>query len=151
MALRLEYNAPMTFPRTVPGLKALTILVGAYGVIWIALEGNLARVTLLAIGVTLVAVGNVLTRFLGGRTMPLLLGLAVAAALGALSGFTSAMLTLLLMVVKTGLHAHGPEFTPEQINWVLAQLPWWTTAGLLAGVGMGLVRAAISRQESTDR
>src|SRR5690606_31732638 len=115
--------------------------VGAYAVIWIALEGNLTRVALLAVGLTLVALGHVLKRFLSGRSMPLLPGLAVTAALGALTGFTSAMLTLLLMAVKTGLHAHGPEFAPEQINWVLAQLPWWTTAGLLAGVGVGLVAA----------
>ncbi len=131
----------MTFPRTVTGLKALTIVVGAYSVIWIALEGNLTRVTLLAIGWTLVALGHVLKRFLSGRTMPLLPGLAVTAALGALSGFTAAMLTLVLMAVKTGLHAHGPEFTPDQIDWVLSQLPWWTTAGLLAGLGVGLVAA----------
>jgi hypothetical protein len=43
------------------------------------------------------------------------------------------------MAVKTGLHAHGPEFTPAEINWVLQQTPIWTAAGLLAGLGLGQI------------
>jgi hypothetical protein len=59
------------------------------------------------------------------------------AVTGLLFGLGSSLLTLVLMAVKTGLHAHGPEFTPNEINWILQQVPLWSAAGLLAGLGLG--------------
>jgi hypothetical protein len=50
------------------------------------------------------------------------------------------------MAVKTGLHAHGPEFSPSQIAWVMGQVPWWTSAGLLAGVGLAMIVTVISQK-----
>ncbi|HSM54623.1 MAG TPA: hypothetical protein VK879_00580 [Candidatus Sulfomarinibacteraceae bacterium] len=133
-------------PQRIPGLRFLTILVAAYAVVWIALEGMLWRVALLGTGTALVGAGVVAQRWLGGRTFALPAWLALSGALGTLVGFSSTVLTLLFMAMKTGLHAHGPEFSSQQIDWVFSQLPWWTTAGLLAGVGIGLVAAAAGKR-----
>ena len=68
----------------------------------------------------------------------------VTAVFGALLGLGSALFTLLFMAVKTGLHAHGPEFTAEEVNWVVQQIPLWTVVGLLGGLGLGLLLKAVA-------
>lgn len=123
----------------------MTILVSAYAVIWIALEGNLARVTLLGWALTVVAFGHLFQRWIGGRTASVPSWLALCAALGALAGFCSGAATLVFMALKTGLHAHGPEFAASEIEWVAAQIPWWTSAGLLAGLGLGALYVVMRR------
>jgi hypothetical protein len=50
-----------------------------------------------------------------------------------------ALMTLMLMALKTGLHAHGPEYPTDQIFWVWRQLPLWAGVGALAGLGLGLL------------
>ena len=135
----------MKLPEHLPGLRWATIVVAIYGVIWIALEGDLLRVTLLGCAVALLLAGTLFERWLAGRIISLGSWIALCGALGTISGFSAAVLTLIFMAVKTGLHAHGPEFTPAQIEWVLDQMPWWTTAGLLAGVGLGSIYAVARR------
>lgn len=136
----------MELPERLPGLKGLTILFAVYTVVWIVLEGSLVRAALLGSSASLLAWIYLLQRWLGGRSLRLPLWLALSAALGILIGFSSSLLTLLAMALKTGLHAHGPEFTAQQIDWVVAQMPWWTTAGLLAGLGLGLIATAGSKR-----
>ena len=87
-------------------------------------------------------------RFMGGRSLSVWRGLVGTAVVGLLVGFSSGVLILLFMVVKTGLHAHGPEFTPSEINWVIQQLPLWSLIGLLAGLGVGFLMAATADQAS---
>ncbi len=66
---------------------------------------------------------------------------------GLLFGLGSVFLTLFFMAMKTGLHAHGPEFTSFEINWVLQQAPIWAAAGVVAGLGLGLLMKAIYKPE----
>jgi len=132
-----------------PGLKLATILLAAYAAVWIALEGNVVRVTALGWATALVGLGFVYERQLAGRRVSPVLWVALAAALGVITGFSSAVLTLLFMALKSGLHAHGPEFNPAQINWVVRQIPWWTSAGLLAGLGVAMI--AVVMQGTRDR
>lgn len=139
------YNGDMETPDRVPVLKWATILVAAYGAIWIALEGNLVRVTVLGCAVALLLVGALFRRWVAGRRFAIGLWVVVCAALGTLAGFSSAILTLIFMALKTGLHAHGPEFDALQIGWVVQQIPWWTSAGLLAGLGLGLIYAVVTQ------
>jgi NhaP-type Na+/H+ or K+/H+ antiporter len=53
----------------------------------------------------------------------------------------SSLLTLVFMAIKTGLHAHGPEFTLQEIQWVSQQTPLWAAVGLLIGLGLGMLTA----------
>lgn len=136
----------MQLPERVPGLRFATVLVAAYAVVWIALEGDLVRVTVLGSAMSLLLLGAVFQRWLAGRRLSRLVWLALCAALGAILGFNSGMFTLLFMALKTGLHAHGPEFSPAQIEWLLGQLPWWTSAGLLAGTGIAVILLVTRRE-----
>lgn len=129
----------MLFPKTLPALKWFTLLLGVYFVIWIPLEGNLAQAVLMGVWVALLTAARLAQRWLGGRTLGRGRWLLAAALFGLYLGLGSAIFTLLAMTVKTGLHAHGPEFTRAEINWVLEQLPYWTAAGLLAGLGLSLI------------
>ena len=141
----------MQVPERIPGLKAATILLGLYAAVWISLEGALSQVVVMGAAVTAVAAGHLLQKYLGGRRLPVGRWLAVTAAVGLSIGLGSGVLTLVFMAVKTGLHAHGPEFTPAEIAWVLHQIPLWTLAGLLAGLGLGFLSAAASESVNSDQ
>jgi len=137
----------MQVPERIPGLKAATILLGLYAAVWISLEGALSQVVVMGAGVAAVAAGHLLQKYLGGRRLPVSRWLVVMAATGLSTGLSSSVLTLIFMAVKTGLHAHGPEFTPAEIAWVLNQIPLWTIAGLLAGLGLGSLSASVSSKQ----
>lgn len=140
------YNPAMHIPPSLPGLKLLTIILFLYGMIWIALEGALGRVLPLAVLATLVGIGRLWQRFLAGQTLTRPRWLLLVASSGLAAGLGSGLLSLLFMALKTGLHAHGPEFTAEQIAWVVGRIPYWTLGGLLAGLGIGLL--FIARQST---
>jgi hypothetical protein len=137
---------PMQLPDNFRGLKWATILVGLYAAVWIALEGSLGRVVALAFGITLLIAGHIGQRIFGGRTFSLVGWLFVAGLSGLFTGLGVGLLTLVLMGLKSGLHAHGPEFRPEQIEWVLSRIPLWSAAGLLVGLGLGLLSAEWQKQ-----
>lgn len=141
--LLCDYNALVQMPNRFPGLKGATIIVAIYGAAWIALEGHLVRVVALAVGVTLVVLGHMVQRYAGGRDLSLRQWLALAAGMGTAAGVGSSVLALLFMALKTGLHAHGPEFTLVEINWVRARIAGWAIGGLFAGLGLGLVFAGL--------
>ncbi|MDX1687790.1 MAG: hypothetical protein R3248_07385 [Candidatus Promineifilaceae bacterium] len=134
----------MRIPSRLPGLKAATILLAIYAVAWIALEGHLLRVVGLAVGLTLVALGHGVQRYVGGRRLSLRAWLALAAGCGLAAGAGSGVLTLLFMALKTGLHAHGPEFAAAEIHWVASRLVGWAAGGLLAGLGIALLLAGLT-------
>jgi hypothetical protein len=127
-------------------MKWFTILWGLYMVVWAALEGGLRTTVFAAIWTAILIIGYLFNRFLAGRTLSTGSWLLVSAVLGALIGMGSGLLTLVLMAIKTGLHAHGPEYSAAELNWALQQLPLWTLAGLLAGLGLGLLLKAVLTQ-----
>lgn len=128
----------MSFPAKVPGLKGATAVYALYVFLWIALEGSLAGVIVMGLGTTAVLLAYAAQFLLADRDFSRRQWWGITAVGGLLFGLGSALLTLLFMAVKTGLHAHGPEFTPPEITWMLNQIPWWAAAGLLAGLAFGL-------------
>ena len=135
------YNGEVHIPGRLPALRLLTILLLLYSAVWIALEGSLLRVSLLAGLLALVLLGRLWQRFAAGHTLRLAAWLALCGGSGLLWGAGSAVLALLLMAVKTGLHAHGPEFSVAEINWMVDQMPVWGGLGLVVGLGLGLLAA----------
>ncbi|MBK6712462.1 MAG: hypothetical protein IPG51_19355 [Chloroflexi bacterium] len=104
----------MGFPEKRPYLKWLTAVYILYALVWISLEGSLAGVVIMGTGTTAVSLAYLAQRYLGGRSWSLRAWLGRTAVLGLLFGLGSGVLTLVFMAVKTGLHAHGPEFTPNK-------------------------------------
>lgn len=141
----------MKIPPKIPGLRIAALPVALYAVIWITLEGDLGRLLLLAAGLSLVGGGFIVQRFLGGRTLSGGRWLLVSAGTGFLLVLSTGLLATLLMALKTGLHAHGPEFSAEQFDWLLGQLPIWAVAGALAGLGLGLLAQNLEQGEHLDR
>ena len=123
----------------------MVIIWTAVAVVWAILEGNLAWTVLLGTLTSLIIVIMIVKRYLTGRNLSLIVGLATMSVMGLLFGLGSALLTLLLMAIKTGLHAHGPEFSALELQWVLQQIPLWAVAGLIAGLGLGIIILALAR------
>ena len=135
----------MKIPRSIPYFKLAVAAAGLYAVIWMILEGDIRRDILLAACSLTFGGAAAVTRRWGGRTLPAGRGVLLAAAVGLCGGVGIALLTLFLMALKTGLHAHGPEYTTAEIMWVWRQLPVWGGAGALGGLGLGLLLVARSR------
>lgn len=131
----------------IPFLRGLMVVWVGYGLVWIVLEGGLWSVVLMGVLSTAVSILQFWQKRLAGQFVAkwkFLLGTAVS---GLALGMGSAALTLIFMAVKTGLHAHGPEFSQAEIEWVLAQIPLWAVAGLLLGLGVGLLLVGSSVTE----
>jgi hypothetical protein len=131
----------VSFPTNIPGLKWITAVYALYVFIWISLEGTLVGVMLIGVSTTAVLLIYLVRHILAGKLFSLKQWLGITAVLGHLFGLGSGVLTLLFMIVKTGLHAHGPEFTPPEVNWIMQQTLWWSIVGLLAGLGLGMISA----------
>lgn len=96
-------------------------------------------VILMGVGTTAVSLTYLAQHFLGSHTFSVKQWWGITAVIGLLFGFSSSVFTLFFIAVKTGLHAHGPESTLPAITWLLQQIPLWTTVGLLAGLGLGML------------
>jgi hypothetical protein len=126
----------MQLPDKIPGLRLLTVILAGYFVLWISLEGDLAQTVILAVGSCVLAAAHLIQRYGRGRVLSRWSWLTGMTLTGLLVGFSTVFATLAYMVVKTGLHAHGPEFTPTEIVWVWSQLPLWTIIGTLTSLGL---------------
>lgn len=68
-------------------------------------------------------------------------GLLVLAMIGAIVGLGTAFAAGLLMLVKTGWHAHiFPDYPLGMILDTLRRAPAWAAAGGLFGLGVGFLR-----------
>jgi hypothetical protein len=66
--------------------------------------------------------------------------------IGSLAGLAVSPVAMILMALKTGIHAHEtPDFTPLQMARVVELTPFWASAGLLVGLGVGIFRQIRSR------
>lgn len=137
----------MQVPKTLPGLKWFTIVAAIFGVIWISLEGGLWQVILMATLVVLASAGFIFQRFFGGHQLSRSSWLMVTTLFGLVMGICLPIFTLVFMAVKTGLHGHGPEFSPAEIEWVIRQTPIWAITGLLAGLGIGVLLIGITQNK----
>ncbi len=133
----------MSVPIRIPGLRGATLLLGVLLLAWVAPEGRLWLETGLGALTTAVLLAHLFQHFLGGRVLSVGAWVGVTAVFGLLFGLGSALFTLFLMAAKTGLHGHGPEFTPAEINWAWNQIPLWSLAGLLGGLGLGMIAVTI--------
>ena len=126
-----------------PILLTFLIIMG-----WMPFEGILTLVV--TVGVLLTAIwvavganryGEIVHRYFSGMMGELVLW----SAAGGVAGLLAPLTIVGLMILKTGIHAHGPEFNPLETRWVLNQFANWGWIGLLAGLGIGLLKSAFRR------
>lgn len=120
-------------------LHWLLLFFGGYALVWLPLEGGLWSVVGMGVLSTAVLLAYAAPK-VGWLAREGRLRWGAYPLLGLLFGLLCGLSTLFWMVMKTGLHGHGPEFSPAEIAWVLGQMPVWVVAGGLAGLGWGLVR-----------
>ena len=123
-------------PRTIKILAAIT---GIYGIYWIAAEGELYRAAIMGCLAAALPTAVLLQRLIKDRSLDGRGWILIFGGTGLLLGVACALLTLIAMVLKTGLHGHGPEFTQDQLTWVVSQMPVWGAAGLIGGLGLGVL------------
>lgn len=140
----------MKLPPRVAGLTWLTAVAALYLFVWIAWEGVVWQTILAATLTTAVWLLHMAQKYGAGRLFGLGSWLLLTAVAGLVAGLTIPLLTLFLMALKTGLHAHGPEFTAAEIEWVLSHIPLWTAVGLLAGLGGGLLSWGLGQPTAVD-
>lgn len=127
-------------------MRWMTGLTAVYAFIWMSLEGNLTQVIVMGTAVSLTVAAHLMPRLLGGRAFQPPGWLAVTGMVGLLVGAGSGVLSFVFMALKTGLHGHGPEFSAAEIETVLASIPIWGLAGLVAGLGVGLLVWGLGRR-----
>jgi hypothetical protein len=132
----------MQIPDRLPGLKWLLVFWAVTAVVWSAFEGYLPRVVLFGLLTTIMGTALLFQRVMVGRRFPAAGGVFLMGLWGTALGAGTALVSLFMMAVKTGLHAHGPEFSTADIEAVWGQAALWIAAGLLLGLGSGLLLAA---------
>jgi hypothetical protein len=136
----------MRLPDYIPGLRPATILWAIYGAIWIALEGDYLQVVLIGSWTSWLAALHLVQQW---QLKPLSLPLAWLgfwSLLGAILGALLPIIVFAFMSIKTGLHAHGPEFTSQEIARLWAQWPLSIGANFLLGLAAGLLAAAFRKR-----
>ena len=123
----------------IPFLRGLMVVWAGYGLVWIVLEGSLRAVMVMGVLSTAVSILYFWQKRLAGKVLSKKMFVLGTAVSGFAFGLGSAILGLIFMAVKTGLHAHGPEFSQAEIEWVIVQIPLWSAVGLLLGLGVGLL------------
>jgi hypothetical protein len=132
----------MQIPNRLPGLKGLIVFWAVSAVVWSALEGDLRRVVLFGLLTAITGLAFLFQRVMGGRHFPAVGGVLIIGLWGVALGAGVVLVSLFMMAVKTGLHAHGPEFSAADIEAVWGQAALWSAAGLLLGLGSGLLLVA---------
>ncbi len=120
----------------------IVILAAAGVFLWLSLEDtNVLPVVLIALGVALLSAYMSVTGRWGGRMIARSTLLIGAALVGAGVGAGTALIAALLMIWKTGMHAHPfPDYPAGLILDILRRAQVWSLAGALAALALALLK-----------
>ncbi|MCU0500106.1 MAG: hypothetical protein MUF87_22380 [Anaerolineae bacterium] len=126
---------------TTRALQWLTIACGIAVFLWMSVEDTQTwPVVVLGGSVSLIAVVHWSQRFFMRTPLPSKGGIALIGLLGGLTGLGTALITALLMLIKNAWHLHPfPDFPPLLMGAILTRAPWWGVAGVLIGLGIGVI------------
>lgn len=122
------------------GLRIVTFMLGAVFLFWLPIENDrIWMPTMIAFAVSLLWAFWINI----SRTIRTVKDIVWQMWIGIFSALTVTPMTVLLIFFKSGLHNHDvPDFTPEQILFILQRTPLWAGVGLLIGLGSGIGRIA---------
>lgn len=126
-------------------LKRAVFLWALIAVPWMIVEGSLGLTVFLGLLTSLLILFALTQKYLAGRVLSTAKGLLTMTTLGLLLGLGTALMALTLAAIKTGLHAHGPEFSNREIAWLIGQIPLWAVSGIFVGLGSGLLVRSFSQ------
>ena len=124
--------------------RILSLILGFALFLWLPFEDhNASLVTIFAIAINILVILRILL-VLDDKGIHKRWFIYPLCSVLAGPGIT--LISLLLMAFKSGLHGHGfPDFTPGQVILTLRLTPIWTMAGLLIGLGAGILSQTSSR------
>lgn len=131
----------MKFSQVLPSRFATVLAYSILFLAWLPPEGNIVLVVgfgWLTAGILILRLAR---RWLDQLALQLKGWLFAWGAIGVAIGTVAPWIVLALMTLKTGIHAHGPEYTPAEINWVVRQWLIWIILGGGIGFGYGLLAA----------
>ncbi len=129
----------LTVPPYPQLLSRLTLVFGIFLFFWMSAEDSVWLVTVLGLGVSLLAAAHATFRF-KGRTFRARYWIPTAMVLGALVGAGTVVVTVVLMLMKTSLHSHiYPDYPFPLISGIVERLVPWTVAGALVGLSVALI------------
>ena len=137
-------------PERVPDLKVLAILVAIYSVVWISLEGKMWQVLVLSLGLMILLAGTLYQKRIAGRTLPVGRWLLLCAVVGLALGLVSSYCYNPSHYINCGLHGHGPEFTPGEINRIINRIPLFMILGALIVTGLGALLAGFTDESASN-
>lgn len=121
-------------------MRISALLLGIAILIWLPFEDSDIKI-LLAFALAICLWGGLRLLNAGMLGKPRTLG--YSAVIGFATGLAVVPAALILMAVKTGLHAHRiPEYTPEQVQHILVLTPILSIGGFLLVLGAGLLGTA---------
>ena len=130
-------------------VRFVWVVVAPTWFVWIAVEDRtLGPVMLLAalVGSAFAITG--LARWRSGSRVERRRWLLESTGVGVAAGASVAPIAILLILIKTSIHAHGtPDFSPTDIGAVMGRMPVWMLAGALCGEALGLAMVAAARSE----
>lgn len=129
----------LTIPESSTRFRLLLISYGLVILIWLTPEGNDVRlVSLLGWGLAYLMVALAIMERFGGAHYPARRWIPAAIGAGLVNGFSAALLTVLLMLMKNVQHSHLALDFPADVVWgILRRGPVWAVAAIfvnLAGV-----------------
>ena len=116
------------------GLRIFGIIIGFLCLIWLPFEDTSTFYTVgLAVMICAWLAFRVVVQTKPHLNHHILIGTA--------TGIAVVPITIVLMAVKSGIHAHGfADFQRLQVLQVIATFPYWTLGGLLIGLIVGVCR-----------
>lgn len=137
----MKYKHTLMIPPHRPRLVFVAFGVYVTTLLWLGIEDtSLLPPILLALGLT-VSVGYRMLLYLrGGHVYEWKKAITGGMLLGALGGFGTTVVTVLLMFLKTAMHSHAyPDYPPQVMAAVFMRAPAWTATGALVGLGIVLL------------
>ncbi|MEM7802039.1 MAG: hypothetical protein AAF633_22790 [Chloroflexota bacterium] len=131
----------MTLSQVLPSKFAVFLTYCILFLAWLPPEGNIVLVVGFGWITSSIVVIRLLRRWLEPIDFQLRGWVLLWGGGGLAVGAVVPWIILALMALKTGVHAHGPEYTPAEINWVAQQWPFWLSLGGGIGLGYGLLTA----------
>lgn len=141
--LNALYNKAMDMqdgPRSKRGARLINTVYFLLLLVWMPIEGNLLMVTIFGGATALWLTFHLISYLTRWQTAIASFNLLIWGGIGLINGLMLPPIILMLMGLKTGLHAHGPEFTPVEIAYILSRFVPWGGLGLLGGLGWGMMR-----------
>jgi hypothetical protein len=129
-------------------LRIFALILGASIFLWLPFEDT-SRYWVILFAILICCWGS--ARFLVAYSGSSRFGLWIYPLCGALGGAAVTPTAIVLMIVKNGLHAHGPpDFTLDHIVSVILRTPVWLVGGSLIGTGIGLWQRSKLSQNKPD-